>query len=328
VKQEAGETLYEIRKLPSVADCLAHDDRLSNDVTVHIIALSPRVAAKQTQQLLSEIPKTNSPDAATSRESAKQTIEQASKLANGDASRAITGAGLSGLTENQSARAKALAQACRLAVSNSDLKEQTLKVLDEAIKTTENVSAKSQIQETIARIRDKSAPAPTASEQSTPAPTPSPQSALAPTAGEQSTPAPTPSQQSTPTPTPREQSAPAPTPSPQSTPTPTPDVRRAQTLFSAVIVYPGQARESDAKLCKTKLDEGGTPSRLDDTTKLKGFNPTIPSKLEVRYSDPKLERQVENLLEKCKRWLNLDGSTKLLPSRLVDTDTIEVWLPR
>jgi len=74
--------------------------------------------------------------------------------------------------------------------------------------------------------------------------------------------------------------------------------------------------------------EGGTPSRLDDTTKLKGFNPTIPSKLEVRYSDPKLERQVENLLEKCKRWLNLDGSTKLLPSRLVDTDTIEVWLPR
>ena len=134
VKQEAGETLYEISELPSVAYCLAQDrrlnhDKLNHDVAVHILAFSPSVAANETQQLLSKIPKTNSPDADISRQNAKQAIEQASKLANGDASRAITGAGLSGLIENQSARANALAQASRLAVSNSDLKEQTLKAL-------------------------------------------------------------------------------------------------------------------------------------------------------------------------------------------------------
>jgi hypothetical protein len=129
-------------------------------------------------------------------------------------------------------------------------------------------------------------------------------------------------------PTSSEQSTPARTPSEQPAPELTPDVRRAQTVFSAVIVYPGQARESEAKICKAKLEERGTPSKLDDTTKLKGLNPTTPSKMEVRYSDPKLAQQVQTLLEECKEWLNLDGSAKLLPSRLVDTDTIEVWLPR
>src|SRR5208283_363276 len=193
-------------------------------------------------------------------------------------SRAITSAGLSGLIENQAARTKILARVSSLARSDPDLTEPALIVLAEAFKTTENVSAKNQIQETIAQIRDKSAPAPTPAEESAPAPTP--------------------------------------------------DVRRAQTVFSAVIVYPGQARETDAKLCKQKLEARGTPSKLDDTSKLEGLNPTIPSKMEVRYSDPKLKGQVQNLLKECKEWLNLDGATKLLPSRLVDTDTIEVWLPR
>ena len=258
----------------------------------------PRVAAQETQQLLSEIPKTDSPEADTSRQIAKQIIIQASKLAYGNESRAITSAGLSGLIENQAARTKILARVSSLARSDPDLTEPALIVLAEAFKTTENVSAKNQIQETIAQIRDKSAPAPTPAEESTPAPTSA------------------------------EESTPAPTPAEQSAPAPTPDVRRAQTVFSAVIVYPGQARETDAKLCKQKLEARGTPSKLDDTSKLEGLNPTIPSKMEVRYSDPKLKGQVQNLLKECKEWLNLDGATKLLPSRLVDTDTIEVWLPR
>jgi hypothetical protein len=80
--------------------------------------------------------------------------------------------------------------------------------------------------------------------------------------------------------------------------------------------------------CKQKLEARGTSSKLDDTTRLEGLNPTIPSKIEVRYSDPRLKQQVQSLLEECTKWLNLDGSTKLLPSRIVDTDTVEVWLPR
>jgi len=288
----------------------------------------PRVAAQETQQLLSEIPKTDSPEADTSRQIAKQIIIQASKLAYGNESRAITSAGLSGLIENQAARTKILARVSSLARSDPDLTEPALIVLAEAFKTTENVSAKNQIQETIAQIRDKSAPAPTPAEESTPAPTPAEESTPAPTSAEESTPAPTSAEESTPAPTSAEESTPAPTPAEQSAPAPTPDVRRAQTVFSAVIVYPGQARETDAKLCKQKLEARGTPSKLDDTSKLEGLNPTIPSKMEVRYSDPKLKGQVQNLLKECKEWLNLDGATKLLPSRLVDTDTIEVWLPR
>jgi hypothetical protein len=336
VKQEAGETLVEIRKFPSVAACLDQDRRLRDDVRIHIVAFSPRLAAKETQQLLSEIPKANSPDAGTSRQSAKQAIEQASELANGDASRAITGAGLSGLIENQSARAKALEQVSRFAVANPAVKDETLQILDAAIKTTENVSAKNQIQETIAQICQNSAAAPTPGGQSTHAPPQSEQPTPASTPNAQSTPpdpseqpAPlNPSERPTPAPTLGEQSIPAATPSKPLTPTPTLGVRRAQPLFSVVVVYAGQARESDAQLCKGKLEALGTPSRLDDTTKLKGLNPDIPSKLEVRYSDPNLERQVQTLLVKCQGWLGLDGLPKLLPSRLVDTDTIEVWLPR
>src|SRR5208282_4335329 len=254
-------------------------------------------------------------------------------LAYGNESRAITSAGLSGLIENQAARTKILARVSSLARSDPDLTEPALIVLAEAFKTTENVSAKNQIQETIAQIRDKSAPAPTPAEESTPAPTPAEESTPAPTSAEESTPAPTSAEESTPAPTSAEESTPAPTsaeestpaptPAEQSAPAPSPDVRRAQTVFSAVIVYPGQARETDAKLCKQKLEARGTPSKLDDTSKLEGLNPTIPSKMEVRYSDPKLKGQVQNLLKECKEWLNLDGATKLLPSRLVDTDTIE-----
>jgi hypothetical protein len=80
--------------------------------------------------------------------------------------------------------------------------------------------------------------------------------------------------------------------------------------------------------CMQKLEARGTSSRLDDTTKLEGLNPTIPSKIEVRYSGPRLKQQVQSLLEECTKCLNLDGSTKLLPSRIVDMDTVEVWLPR
>jgi hypothetical protein len=135
---------------------------VSDEASVRILAFasSPSVTAQETQQVLSKIPNADSPDAARSRESAKQTIEQASKLANGDTSRAITGAGISGLIENQAARTKALAQASRLAVTNPELTEQTVNVLAEAIKTTDNLSAKNQIQEAIAQIRKQSAPVP------------------------------------------------------------------------------------------------------------------------------------------------------------------------
>jgi hypothetical protein len=155
LKQEAGETLSDIRGMASVVYCLAHNDRLSKNVQARIAAFSSSLgdAATATQQLLSGVPKTDSPDSNISRQNARQAIEQASKLANGDGSRAITDAGLSGLTENQSARAEALAQVSRLAISNPDLKEQALKVLDEATKTTENVSAKNQIQEAVAQIQ-------------------------------------------------------------------------------------------------------------------------------------------------------------------------------
>jgi hypothetical protein len=376
VKHEAGETLYEIRTFQSVADLLAHDPKLNNDVTVHIVAFLPSVAAEETRQLLSKIPQNDSRDADLLRQNAKQTIEQASKLASGDESRAITGAGLSGVIENQAGRAKALAQASHLAQSDPNLRERTLNVLLEAFKTTENVSAKKQIQDAMNQIRDSAAsspaeqptpapspaeqptpasspaeqptpapspaeqptPAPSPAEQPTPAPSPAEQPTPAPSPAEQPTPAPSPAEQPTPAPSPAEQPTPAPSPAEQPTPAPSPaeqptpasasEVRKTQSVFSAVIVYPGQSRENEARLCKQKLEARGTPSRLDDTTKLEGLNPIIPSKLEVRYSDPRLKRQVENIVQECKSWLNLDGSTKLFSSRLVDTDTIEVWLPR
>jgi MoxR-like ATPase len=42
---------------------------------------------------------------------------------------------------------------------------------------------------------------------------------------------------------------------------------------------------------------------------------------------PIIHEQVHSILDKCKEWLHL-GSVKILPSSLVDTDTIEVWLPK
>ena len=50
--------------------------------------------------------------------------------------------------------------------------------------------------------------------------------------------------------------------------------------------------------------------------------------MEARYSNPNLEQHVHSILDKCKEWLHLGGSVKILPSSLVDTDTIEVWLPK